>query len=92
MRNDVVKKGDLVRVCYGGKVSKTLFKAFCYSKFNCEKLIVEVDPIKNKEDRHNIRGWFGNKMIGWKTYGFSPKKLYWTVGEWEKIKNNKLKI
>ena len=92
MRNDAVKKGDWVRVCYREKVSKTLFKVFGYSRLNCENLIVEIDPIKNKEDRHNILGWFGNKMIGWKTYGFSPKKLYWNVGEWEKIKNNKLKI
>lgn len=89
MKNNFVKKGDWVRVCYAGVISKTLFKVAC--RKSLDAIIIEIDSIKNKEDRRNICGWFGDHAVGWKYYGLSSEKMYWIVGEWERI-NNKLRI
>lgn len=87
MKNNFVKKGDWVRVCYAGSISKTLFKVAC--RKNSDVIIIEVDPEKNKEDK-NILGWSPDSE-DFEKLGLLPEKLYWNILRWERT-NNKLKI
>ena len=74
------------RVKYNGRISKTLFKVVIWGMPNDDssETLVEVDPIKNIEDKYYIRGWLPKHMLIPETierYNLDCKKLYWWVNE-----------
>lgn len=84
-----VKSGDYVYIfdideLYEGK---TVYKVYCIDE---EKILVEVDPIKNKADLEVISGWScsSRKSDYIERYKLKRDKLYWWVSLWLKANNN----
>lgn len=88
------KKDDFVEVseCLN-YTAKTLYKVaycdlFCISK----RILVEVDPIKNKVDLGWINGWVAKSHLSLneiERYQLNPEKRYWWISWWN-LKETKL--
>lgn len=81
------KKDDFVEVseCLN-YTAKTLFKVV-YCNLSClpKKILVEVDPIKNKVDLGWINGWVAKFHLSSneiERYQVNPNKRYWWISWW----------
>ena len=84
-----VKSGDYVYIfdideLYEGK---TIYKVHCMDD---QKILVEVDPIKNKVDLEVVSGWSSSSRRAdyIECYKLERGKLYWWVSVWLKTNNN----
>ena len=82
-----VKKGDYVYIFDTDELyeSETIYKVHYIAE---EKILVEVDPIKNKADLEVISGWSRSSRRIIVEYDLEKDKLYWWVSAWLKVKNN----
>lgn len=86
-----VKIGDYVYIFDTHKLyeAKTIYKVAYYDK-EAESVLVEIDPIKNKEDLGTISGWdyFFRSYEYSERYKLKKDKLYWWVNAWLKAQNS----
>jgi hypothetical protein len=81
------KKDDFVEVseCLN-YTAKTLYKvAYCNPFYTPKRILVEVDPIKNKADLGWINGWVAKMHLSSKEierYQINPEKRYWWISWW----------
>ena len=84
-----VKKGDYVYIFDTDELyeGETIYKVHYMDE---EKILVEVDPIKNKVDLEVISGWSrsSRRTDYIEQYNLEKDKLYWWVSAWLKAKNN----
>lgn len=72
-----VKSGDYVYILETQQVyeGKTIYKVAYYDKER-ERILVEVDPVKNKVDNKYIKGFHRNKDLS---------KFYWWIFIWRQV-------
>lgn len=84
-----VKKGDYVYIFDTDELyeSKTTYKVHCMDE---QKILVEIDPIKNKADLEIISGWNCSirRTDYIERYNLEINKFYWWVSAWLKANNN----
>ena len=84
-----VKKGDYVYIFDTDELyeGETIYKVHYMDE---EKILVEVDPIKNKVDLEVISGWSrsSRRTDYIEQYNLEKDKLYWWVSAWLKANNN----
>lgn len=84
-----VKSGDYVCIFDTDELyeSKTIYKVHCIHE---EKILVEVNPIKNKADLEVVLGWdSSSRAINYiERFNLKRDKLYWWVSAWLKANNN----
>lgn len=84
-----VKSGDYVYIFDTDELyeGKTIYKVHCIEE---EKILVEIDPIKNKADLDTISGWSrSSRRVDYiEHYKLERDKLYWWVSAWLKANNN----
>lgn len=84
-----VKAGDYVYIFDTDELyeGKTIYKVHCIEE---EKILVEIDPIKNKADLDTISGWSrSSRRVDYiEHYKLERDKLYWWVSAWLKANNN----
>ena len=86
-----VKSGGYVYVFDADELyeSKTIYKVAYYDKER-ERILVEIEPIKNKADLEVISGWrASSRTIDYiEHYKLKRDKFYWWVSAWLKTNNN----
>lgn len=86
-----VKSGDYVYIFDTDELyeGKTIYKVHCIEEEE-ERILVEIDPIKNKADLNTIFGWDrSSRGINYiEHYNLKRDKLYWWVSAWLKANNN----
>ena len=81
------KKGDFVEVseCLN-YTAKTLYKVAYYNPARRPlRILVEVDPVKNKVDIGWINGWLAKQTLSLneiERYQVNPEKRYWWINWW----------
>ena len=81
------KKGDLVEVSENlDYTAKTIYKVAYYdSDRNPNRILVEVDPEKNRIDLDVISGWEADKALSHadiEKYQIDFEKEYWWINFW----------
>ena len=78
------KKGDLVEVSDLNYTAKTIYKVAYYDK-NRNRILVEVDPEKNRIDLDVISGWKACNALSHadiEKYQIDFEKEYWWINWW----------